>query len=374
MADPPRVWVLLGKGAGGNAQMRLVADALGWPCVEKHLVYNSLEWLPNWLRGATRIGLDVGKSDPLEPPWPDVVLGASRRSASVSRYLRERCGSVSVHLLHVQAPLRHFDLVATLPQYRLPERPNVLHLAGALNRISEADLAAAAARWEPEFKHLPRPWIGVIVGGNSSSYSFDVETAARLAREAAALARREGGSLLISTTPRTPVDSTASLFSEIDVPAYRYAFAPNDENNPYHGFLALADRFIVTVDSASLPIEACQTGRPVQVFEWPRKRARWLSFLGRTPSSRTLSSRGARLSRVAGRAYETVIAWGLVKPARDFDTYHRLLRERGLTTLLGEEQRAPVGMPDDLGILVARVRGLVRARGARRDGTVPDVG
>jgi mitochondrial fission protein ELM1 len=341
-AKPPQVWVLLGKGAGGNAQMRLVAAALGWPVEEKRLVYGGLERVPNPLRGATRIGLDRRRSDPLEAPWPDLVIGASRRSAPIARWIKGRSGARIVHLLHTQAPLRHFDLVVTLPQYRLPRRENVLHLCGALNRISPADLAAAEARWEPEFKDLPRPFIALIVGGNSSSYDFDPETAARLGRAAAAEAAREGGSLLVSTTPRTSEASTAALFAAIDVPAYRYAFVRDDVQNPYHGFLALADRIVVTVDSASLPMEACATGKPVQVFEWPRKPKR----------PRTLDLR--RWPRL----YESLIAQGFVKPARDFDAYHETLRERGLTTRLGEEVRPPAHRPDDLDATVARIRTL----------------
>jgi hypothetical protein len=81
MANPPSVWVLLGKGTGGNEQMRLLAAALRGPCVEKRLVYDRFERIPNLFRGATRLGLDVSRSDPLEPPWLDVVIGASRRSA-----------------------------------------------------------------------------------------------------------------------------------------------------------------------------------------------------------------------------------------------------------------------------------------------------
>ena len=343
MRSPPRVWILLGKGAGGNAQMRQLAAALGWPCVEKRLVYNRLERLPNLLRGSTRIGVDLRASDPLEPPWPDLVIGASRRSAPVSRWIKRRSGAVSVHLLHVQAPLRHFDLIVTLPQYRLPRKPNVLQLTGALNRIASSDLDRAAARWEPEFKGLPRPWIALIVGGDSSSYRFDPETARRLGSQANALARSSGGALLVSTTPRTPDASAEALFGEIDAPAYRYRFAPDDEQNPYHGFLALADRLIVTVDSASLPMEACATGKPVQVFEWPRKPFR----------------AGRLVSGLLARLYEPAIASGLVKPARDFDAYHRVLRERGLTTRLGEPARPPAAPPDDLDAAVERIRALL---------------
>jgi mitochondrial fission protein ELM1 len=330
--------------------MRQLATALGWPCIEKRLVYNRLGRLSNLLRGSTRIGVDLRASDPLEPPWPDLVIGASRRSAPVSRWIKRHSAAVSVHLLHAQAPLRHFDLVVTLPQYRLPQRPNVLQLTGALNRIPEAALACAAARWEPKFQGLPRPWIALIVGGNSSSYRFDPETARRLGRRANALARSEGGTLLISTTPRTPHESAEALLGEIDVPAYRYRFATDDEQNPYHAFLALADRLIVTVDSASLPMEACATGKPVQVFAWPRK-----------PSQSLRLSSGP-----LARLYEAAIAAGLVKPARDFDAYHRLLRQRGLTTWLDEPASPPVAPPDDLAIAVERVRALLPSEDADR--------
>jgi mitochondrial fission protein ELM1 len=253
-----------------------------------------------------------------------------------------------VHLFHVQAPLHHFDLVITLPQYRLPRRPNVLHLTGALNRIPAEQLAAAAERWRPALAALPRPWIGLIVGGHSSSYELDAKTAARLAREASAEARAAGGSLLVSTTPRTSADAAEALFAAIDAPAWRYRWQPDDPHNPYLGYLALADRFIVTVDSASLPMEACATGKPVQVFEWPRRRsaaARLRELLARGP--------GARL-------YDALVAVGLVKPPRDFDAYHRELRRLGLASRLGETPPAAPGQaPDDLARAVERIQQLV---------------
>ena len=338
--EPPRVWVLLGKGAGGNQQMRLLAAALGWPTEEKRLVYNPLERVPNLLRGATRLGLDLRRSDPLLPPWPDLVIGASRRSAPVARFIKRRSGARCVHLFHVQGPLAPFDLVVTLPQYRLPQRPNVLQLSGALNRVSKHDLARAAAHWKPRFTALPRPWIALIVGGDSSSYAFTPDVAARLGRQASQLARDEGGSLLITTTPRTKPDSTQALFAEIDVPAHRYIFQTDDPDNPYRAYLALADRFIVTVDSASLPMEACATGKPVQVFEWARKKP------VRHDGGNTWGD----------ALFAKMIAWGLVKPARDFDAYHRVLRERKLTSGLDQAPIVPRTPPDDLGTTIDRIR------------------
>jgi len=53
------------------------------------------------------------------------------------------------------------------------------------------------------------------------------------------------------------------------------------------------------------------------------------------------------------------VYWGLIKPARDFDAFHRTLRERGLTTRLGQSEEPPPRRPlDDMDRAVARIRAL----------------
>ncbi len=339
---PPRVWVLLGRGAGGNGQMLRLAAALGWPYETRQLIHSSLHHLPPVLLGASRLTLRRHESDPLEPPWPDLVIAAGQRSAPVARWIRKRSGGRArlVHLLHAQAPLHHFDLVVTLPQYRLPPRRNVLVLTGALNRMPPERLEQAATAWRTQLDPLPRPRIALVVGGDSATYRFDAETAARLGHAADAEARGAGGSLLVSTTPRTSVEAADALFAALSVPHLEYRWRPDDPANPYLAYLALAERFIVTVDSASLPMEACATGRPVQVFEWSRHG-------------------GGRALAPLGRLRSLLTWWGLYRPPRDFDAYHRALRESGLTTRLGEGPPvAPKRAPQDLERAVARVRAL----------------
>ena len=359
----PKVWVLLGKGKGGNVQMLNLANALGWPFETRQLHYNALNRIPNLLLGATRISVDTGRSDALEPPWPDLVIAASRRSAPVAKWIRKQSGGHTrlVHLFHTQAPLADYDLIITLPQYRLPQRSNILHLSSALNRIPPTVLATAAARWRDEFATLPRPHIALIVGGTSSSYVFDEGTASRLGREASMVARAAGGALLISTTPRTPNASAEALFAAVDVPAYRYRWRPDDADNPYFGFLALADRFIVTVDSASVPVEACATGKPVALFEWPRRHpsSAWTRMLRRPP-----------LRQLHG----ALLYLGLFKPARDFDAYHRTLRQRGLISGLGEPLAEPRNaLEDGLGVAVERIRKLIEFPPDRSTSAGPSV-
>ena len=351
---PPKVWVLLGKGKGGNVQMLNLANALGWPFETRQLQHNALNRIPNLFLGASVLSVDRARSDPLEPPWPDLVIAASRRSAPVARWIRKQSGGRTrlVHLFHTQAPLDRFDLIITLPQYRLPRRANVLHLTRALNRLPQERLAADADRWRDDFESLPGPRIGLIVGGTSSSYVLDAATAARLGREASAVARETGGSLLISTTPRTPPDAADALFAAVDAPAFRYRWRPEDPDNPYFAILALADRFIVTVDSASVPVETCATGKPVALFEWPRRRTPglWGRLLHRAP-----------LRQLHG----ALLYLGLFKPARDLDAYHRILKDQGLVTGLAEPPKALEDAPaqpleDVLSVAVARIRELIR--------------
>jgi len=303
--------VLLADRAGGNGQLLSLAEALGWPCERKTITYNAANRLPNLLLGASLASVRAGASSALAPPWPDLVLAASRRSVPVARWIRGRSGGRTklVHLLHAMAPLDLFDLVITTPQYRLPARPNVLHLAAPLNRIAAAALRDAAARWSPRLAHLPRPFVA----------------------------------LLVSTSPRTVPAAADALAAALAPASFVYRWRPGDADNPYHAFLALADRFIVTADSASQLVEAVTTGKPVDVFSWPPRRQPW-------PRDKA-DAHGAAAGLV-GR----LVDWGLLKPPRDFAALHRALQARGLIdSAPGAVQCQPL---DDMEQAVAAIRRL----------------
>lgn len=334
----PRVWVLLGEGAGGNAQMIALAEALGWPYQCFQMSWNGLNHLPNPLIGARAFTLDE-KADRLGPPWPDLVIAASRRSAPIARWIKKQSSGHTrlVHLLHAQMPLHHFDLVVTLAQYRLPAAPNVMHNTLPLNVIDPQRQQTAVAYWQPRLAALPRPWIAVLVGGNSSSYTLDANTAARLGRLANDKAASAGGSVLVSTSRRTPSDAATALAARIQAPAEIYHWQAEDEHNPYAAFLALADRFIVTADSASLPAEAAATGQPVELFEWP--------------ADKPVRQYHGRLAWLRN----WLVYWGWLKPQRDFTAFHQRLRQQGLV-----DTDPPARPPPDMSATVARIKALFR--------------
>ncbi|MEJ2761390.1 MAG: ELM1/GtrOC1 family putative glycosyltransferase [Gammaproteobacteria bacterium] len=192
---------------------------------------------------------------------------------------------------------------------------------------------------------MPRPRIALLVGGDSASYRFTPEIAVRLAKVASRSARQAGGALLVTTSRRTSEQAVQALYRELDCPHYFYRWrSGRDPDNPYPAFLALADRFIVTADSASLVAEACITGRPVELFNWPQRR-RWRDLVP-----------------LHGRLLQWLVYWGLIKPRRNFDAFYRALLAEGWINPLGERGPPPKRPPDELQRTVDRVQRLMASR------------
>lgn len=269
----PRTWLLMGHKVGDNAQLLALAEAVGFPFETRRLAYRRTELVTNLLAGPNLMGVAAERSDRLEPPWPGLVLTAGRRNEPVARWIREQAGGRErVKLVHVGrpwAPLEQFDLIVTTPQYNLPaEAPNVLHNEAPLHRVTAERLAAARDAWAPRLAHLPRPYVTVVVGGHSGPYTFDREAAALLGHHAGEMVRGLGGSLLVTTSARTPAEAVDALEAALgDVPREVFRWTKDAAENPYFGFLALADRVVVTCESMSMLVEAIATGKPVLVFD-----------------------------------------------------------------------------------------------------------
>jgi uncharacterized protein len=347
----PRIWVLLGERTGDNAQAlaigHAVSEAMGGDVVAKPLACNSHFRIPNLLLGASLRSLRRETRDRLGPPWPDLVVGVGRRSVPVARWIKTQSGGSAklVQIGRPRAPLDWFDLVVTTPQYRLPEAANVLLLL--LPPVSPPALSPGElARWRDAFAALPRPWIGVLVGGTRAPYRFDAEAARDLGRQVDALATRLGGSLLVTTSPRTGVAPSRALSEAIDRPAHRNLWSASADAavNAHQAILALADRFIVTGESVSMLAEACGTGKPVAIHELPR-RAAYPAWSGERGIGRSLARTG------------------LASPPRDPQAVVRRLVEGGHAAILGapEPDRFEPA-PDERSRVVAAVRKLLVAR------------
>ena len=265
----PRAWLLIGHKAGDNAQLLALAEALGWQFETRRMRYRPWELLTTLLSGASLAGINRGQSSPLAPPWPDLVITAGRRNESVARWIhRQSAGATRlVQIGRPWAALDQFDLIITTPQYQLPERPIILHNSLPLHGITPARLAQAASDWAPRLEHLPRPWIGVLIGGDSGPFVFTPQKGARLGRLVNKLATRDGGSLLITDSARTPTAAFDAFAQQLQAPAWIFRWTAGARDNPYHAYLGLADTLVVTGESMSMMTEASATGKPLYIFD-----------------------------------------------------------------------------------------------------------
>ena len=351
----PRVWLVTGYRAGERSQIIALAEALGWPFELKQLSYRKSEFRTSLFRGSDLRGIRLDRSSPLAPPWPDLVISAGMRNEPVGRWIREQSGG-RTRLVHIGRPWarpENFDLLVTTPQYRLPRCANILHNTTTLHRITVERLAAEAQRCRRQYAHLPQPYIGVILGGNSGPYTFGRRTAAYLARLASELAAEQGGSLLITTSARTPARALTKFERHLTVPHDLYRWRPDDNDNPYFGILGLSASVVVTADSISMLSEACATGKPVYMAE-----------LGGYGYPMRPGSGVPVDFRLSALTYSWMMRFGHRRLSRDLRLVHHALREQGRAVWLGESFAAPPPPPPaDLERAVERVRALFSPRG-----------
>jgi mitochondrial fission protein ELM1 len=351
--------------AGDNAQILALTQALGWPFEVKRPAYRPGGRIFDVWRGTNLLGIDRARSSALESPWPDLIVTAAMRNEPVCRWIRRESGGQTryVHIGKPWADASRFDLVLTVPEYPVPDRPNVLRTRLSLNRATPATLEAAAERWAPRLAHLPRPYVAVLVGGYAGPHCFDEEKAERLGRDARALAERMGGgSLLVTTSARTAPGAADALEAAMGRPADFHRWRPDDPDNPYYGYLALADAVVVTSDSTMMLAEACATGKPVHMFDllqddpppsdepWPTRLKRWW--------------RRCNFGRLKAFLYREIFWGGLVPRylVRDIRVVHEeLIRSRRVVWLGQPFPAEAPPLPDEMKLAVERVRALFPA-------------
>ena len=273
------IWALYDSRIGSVNTIKGVLQNMSaedYQVIEKQIEYTCWAKLPNWIKGASLIGLTDESKKNLTEPFPDLVIAASRRTSSVARWIKKKSNGKTkiVQILHPGAGshLQDFDLIF-VPEHDKSKATssNMVYTIGSPTRTSIKTMKEAKAKWEKVFEHLPHPWTVVIVGGAVKGKPLSMANAEGFANEVLKLKNEIGGSILITDSRRTGEQARERIMSILkDVPAYTYLWGEEKEN-PYMGYLACADNIIVSGDSVSMTCDACGTGKPVYVytgFEW----------------------------------------------------------------------------------------------------------
>lgn len=318
--EPTATWVVTDGAAGTRAQGLALAEAIGLP-FRLHELRNVRLPLPPSLQRFLPASFLLRQTE-LEPrlsgAWPRLVISVGKRAAPIALAVKRASGgtTLAVHIHDPKLPLRLFDLVA-VPEHDGVTGENVIQTRGSLHGVTPEKLFDAGRKFAGQTDPLPSPRIAVLLGGKSRAFDFPPETARALGRKLSGVAKEFGGSLLVTSSYRTPADALAALKDEIDqIPSFIFE---GDGENPYLAFLGAADFIVVTEDSVNMVTEAAGTGKPVYVETLPGKSKRLGSFHTRMREDGIT------------RAFEGTLASWTYPPVRDTNKVAAAIRD-----LLGE--------------------------------------
>lgn len=256
---------VISDGAMGNERQALALTGAMQlaPNVQRIVLRPPWRWFsPGFVHGSS-LAIARRQWRELSAPWPALAIGCGRHAALLTRKLREASdgATFTVQILDPRIDPKYFDLVIT-PRHDALEAQNVIQTLGSLNPVDDAWLDRAAAEFST-LQQLPRPRTVLLVGGPRRGLDLDDDWLDALIAEIERWRARDGGSLLITTSRRTPSIWRTRLRNAFRNGCTCFWGGNEDGVNPYAGYLAVADRIVVTPDSVNMLSEACATGVPV---------------------------------------------------------------------------------------------------------------
>lgn len=271
-----KIWTLTDGKIGDRVQCAGVAAALGGVVEDKTVGMRApFEWFA-----------PIGPIDPrqspgaagsvIAPPFPDVVIASGRRAIAYARVVKRESGGAAfvVLLKDPRIRARFADLIwAPLHDRRAGE--NVFSTLTSPHGLGPL-LEEARRAPPPDIAALPKPLLGVVLGGVGGGAKYNARAAADLAAKVKTAAA-SFASVAATPSRRTP----DFLLSAVrDALANHQTFVWSGEGvNPYKDILANADALVVTGDSHNMVSEALATGTGVYVYRPPKLAAKLAWFL-----------------------------------------------------------------------------------------------
>ena len=333
----PAIWVLTGAKTGDNAQVLRAADAMGAPFTIKKIAVK-----PEFETAKPRVEaslnhIDRQSSDPLAPPWPDLVITIGRRLSLAALWIKQQSGA-KTRIALFNAPkgeAEQFDLLVAPSYYRIEDSPRICRIGLPLIAVDGERIATARAGFAGSLGQMEKPLHALLLGGDMGKEKLEPQFAVDiLLRMRQAHAAK--GSIFVSTSRRTPPPVADAIAPHLRPSDRLFRWSAHAADNPYAGLLAHGDSFTITSDSLSMLTEVARLGKPLVIAE---------------PTSRSGLADGLR--KLLG-----------LSGARDLSEAAHYLYAGGYAVRLGETPRQPPAPPpDDTEKVAQRLRQLASGNG-----------
>ncbi len=193
---------------------------------------------------------------------PDLIVSCgSRPEEHVLRI--DRAYKKKPFKVHLQRPKVHgYDLCFVSRHDWTPDltdRAEYHPVVGVPHRITADRLAHlrddARDRYAPNGERVA----AIFVGGSNGAYVYDAASLRNISKTILLLAEQDW-KVLVSTSRRS---DQATLDALLHIRSNKIEVWDRSGNNPYLGYVAAADAFLIAKDSITMPCEALATGKPV---------------------------------------------------------------------------------------------------------------
>jgi hypothetical protein len=322
----PLIWLLLAEKQGDNRQVLSLAAGLPWHCVRKQVLPLERFVLGKPFFRPSIAHLDPQRSDPLEPPWPELIITIGRRPTMAALWIRRQSGGHSRIVLIGRQPryLDEFALVISSCQYITANDPRIMRIALPLDDSTHA-APEAAAGGPPQ--SMRGDELALLIGGPTRTFRLRPADAEAMLREVQPLCN--GTPLRVLTSRRTPAAVCAALQAALPAGARLLPWQPGGPTtSAYADALQSCSHFAVTGDSISMVCDVVRQGKPLVIVRLPFRHALigwWHESLRKVapqPDDTTTPKPFARLLR-------GLLDARVLRLPRSFDVFYEFLFRHG---------------------------------------------
>jgi uncharacterized protein len=260
------LWVLTDGKIGDDVQCLAVAGALS-AGFEKRVIAPRApwEWLAPWGPIDPR-DAPQRRESPIAPPFPDLLIASGRRAIPYARAVKRASGGKTFVVIMKDPRIapRHADLIWA-PMHDRLSGANVVSTLTSPHGLA-AKLTKARGNPAPMIAKLPKPMLGVVLGGPSGGAHFVARATAALTQRILS-AKNNFASMAVIASRRTPAELLRAVNEAVAGPDVFVWGGVGD--NPYVDILANSSALIVTADSHNMMSEAVATGAAVYAWRPP---------------------------------------------------------------------------------------------------------
>lgn len=292
---------------GDDVQCRAVASALSHHFQERRVAPRApWVWTAPWGMVDPRDAPSNPQS-PIAPPFPDVAVVSGRRAIPYARAVKRSSGgkTLLVFLKNPRAAFGEADVIWA-PAHDKIQGSNIFSTLTSPHGVGPL-LEAAKKEPTPAIATLPKPILGVVLGGIGGGAKYDAGVAADLGNKIKS-ACKPFASVAVTPSRRTPDFLLHSIENAL---AEENAFVWNRQgSNPYVDILANADALVVTADSHNMMSEALATGVGIYAYAPPQlapKLSWFLESLEKSGDVHRLEDQADILSRAPINATDEIV-------------------------------------------------------------------